>query len=929
MKTCFCGFWALKIDEIFKLTPDDIYRELNTSIKGLKKEEANERLQKYGYNEIKEVKKSSLLSRFLANFTHLLAILLWIASILSFIGGMPQLGWAIILVIIVNALFSFWQEFKAEQATESLKKMLPSYVKVIRDGHQEQILARELVPGDVIYLEEGDHIPADARLIEAFEMRTINAALTGESEPVRRNSDIILEDDVTLLQAPNIVFMGTSVASGSGTAIVYATGMDTQFGKIASLTQTIKIEQSPLQKQLTKVAQVIAYLSLVMGIFFFLLGLVMGRSLGDTFMFAIGIITANVPEGLLPTVTLALAMGVQRMAKRHALVKKLSSVETLGGATVICTDKTGTLTQNEMTVREIWTPLGIYNVSGVGYEPKGEFSIDDKKIDNNNLPKELSLLLKIGQLCNNSRLIRPTNENPAWGIIGDPTEGSLVVLAEKAGYTLENMLREYPRVSMLPFDSRRKRMSSIHKTGNDIYILTKGAPKETLSVCKYIINGNDGIKELEKTDIDRVIAQNDKFAESGLRVLAMAYKKIDGKNKEFSIETTENDLIFVGLVAMMDPPRPEVELAVKHAHKAGIKIIMITGDYGLTAESIARRIGIIKRLHPRIVIGNELDKMSEEDLKKELRNEEIIFARVAPEHKMKVVAALKEMGQVVAVTGDGVNDSPALKRADIGIAMGKSGTDVAREVATMVLTDDNFASIVNAIEEGRAVYDNVRKFITYIFAHLTPEAIPYILFSLFNIPVPITVMQILAIDLGTETLPALALGVEPPEPGVMDRPPRSPKEKLLNLSLFLRGYVLLGLISSVAVLAGYFWVLYSGGWHWGQILPSSMPLARKAATMSFLGIVIMQVANVFACRTEVASMFSVGFFKNKLLNIGVIFEIALTALLIYVPFLQKIFNTYSLSIKHWLFYLAFIPLLIGAEEIRKWLLRKKINEKNK
>ncbi|TCW39476.1 potassium/sodium efflux P-type ATPase [Thermohydrogenium kirishiense] len=918
----------MKIDDIFRLTEDELFSELNTSIKGLSTDEVNERLQKYGYNEIKEVKKSSMLSRFIANFTHLLAILLWIASILSFIGGMPQLGWAIILVIIVNALFSFWQEFKAEQATESLKKMLPSYVKVIRNGRQEQILARELVPGDLIYLEEGDHVPADARLIEAFEMRTINAALTGESEPVRRTSDVVLDEDVSLLQSPNIVFMGTNVASGSGTAVVYATGMNTQFGKIASLTQTISVEQSPLQKQLTRVAKVIALLSLVMGVFFFLLGLFMGRSLVDTFMFAIGIITANVPEGLLPTVTLALAMGVQRMAKRHALVKKLSSVETLGGATVICTDKTGTLTQNEMTVREIWTPVAFYNVSGVGYEPKGDFYVDDKKIDSKNLPNELSLLLKIGLLCNNSRLVRPTDENPSWSIIGDPTEGSLVVLAEKAGFTLEEMLREYPRISQLPFDSRRKRMTSIHKYGKEIYVFTKGAPKETLSVCNYILS-DDGVKKLEQSDIDNIVKQNDKFAESGLRVLAMAYKIMDNENKEYTVEDTETDLIFVGLVAMMDPPRPEVELAVKQAHKAGIKIIMITGDYGLTAESIARRIGIVKGPRPRIITGNELDKMSDEDLKKELKNKEIIFARVAPEHKMKVVAALKEMGEVVAVTGDGVNDSPALKRADIGIAMGKSGTDVAREVATMVLTDDNFASIVNAIEEGRAVYDNVRKFITYIFAHLTPEAIPYILFSLFNIPVPITVMQILAIDLGTETLPALALGVEPPEPGVMDRPPRSPKEKLLNLSLFLRGYVLLGIISSIAVLSGYFWVLLSGGWHWGQTLPLTDPLARKAATMSFLGIVIMQVANVFACRTEVASMFSVSFFKNRLLNIGVVFEIVLTALLIYVPFLQKIFDTYPVSLKHWLFYVAFMPILIGAEEIRKYILRRKIASNQK
>lgn len=920
---------TLKINDAFKLTEDELFKELKSSIKGLTSEEAKSRLQEYGYNEIKEAKKSSALSRFLANFTHLLAILLWIASALSFVGGMPQLGWSIILVIIINALFSFWQEFKAEQATESLKKMLPSYVKVVRDGHQEQMLVRELVPGDVIHLDEGDHVPADARLIEAFEMRTINAALTGESEPVRRTSDVILEEDVTLLQASNIVFMGTSVSSGSGTAVVYATGMDTQFGKIASLTQTIEVEESPLQKQLEKVARFIAYLSLIMGVFFFLLGLIMGRSLKDTFMFAIGIITANVPEGLLPTVTLSLAIGVQRMAKRHALVKKLSSVETLGGATVICTDKTGTLTQNEMTVREIWTPANDYTVTGAGYEPKGNFLVNEKEIDVKNPPYELSMLLKIGLLCNNSRILKPSDEHPSWGIIGDPTEGALVVLAEKAGLTQEDTLREYRLVSQLPFDSRRKRMSTIHKSGKDIFAFTKGAPKETVSVCTHILRGENKVEKIEQRDIDSIIEQNDKFAQEGLRVLAMAYKTVDNPPNEYTIENTESDLIFVGLTSMMDPPRTEVEEAVKLAHKAGIKIIMITGDYGLTAESIARRIGIINSPHPRVIIGNELDKMSDDDLKKELKNKDIIFARVAPEDKMKVVSALKELDEVVAVTGDGVNDTPALKRADIGIAMGKSGTDVAREVATMVLTDDNFGSIVSAIEEGRAVYDNVRKFITYIFAHLTPEAIPYILFSLFNIPVPITVMQILAIDLGTETLPALALGVELPEPGVMDRPPRSPKEKLLNLSLFLRGYVLLGLISSAAVLSGYFLILYRGGWHWGQVLASTTPLARQAATMSFLGIVLMQVANVFACRTEVASMFKIGLFTNKLLDAGVVFELALTAVLIYVPPLQNVFGTYPVSFNYWLFYVAFFPLLIAAEEIRKRAVRKRINAENK
>ena len=916
----------MKKNNVFRLTNEELFKELDSSILGLTKDEASSRLRTQGFNEISKVKKASNLSKILSNFTHTLAILLWIASILSFIGGMPQLGWAIIAVIIINALFSFWQEFKAEQATESLEKMLPSYAKVIRGGRREEILSRELVIGDLIYLEEGYKVPADARLIEAYNMRTINAALTGESEPVRRISDIMLEEDISLIRSPNIVFMGTNVSSGSGTAVVYATGMDTEFGNIASLTRTIKNDKSPLQKQLSKVANIIAYLSLAMGIFFFILGLAMGRPLNYAFMFAIGIITANVPEGLLPTVTLSLAIGVQRMAKKHALVKKLSSVETLGGTTVICTDKTGTLTQNEMTVREIMTYEANYKVSGVGYEPKGDFLIGDTIIDKTNLPYELLMLLKIGLLCNNSRINKPTDDKPFYSIIGDPTEGSLVVLAGKAGLEMEDLSRENKLISVVPFDSKRKRMSTIRNMEKDTYILTKGAPKEVLSVCSHILKGDGKVGKLQQEDIDRIVAENDKFALSGLRVLAMAYRKAEGIGGEFTPENCETDLIFVGLTTMMDPPRPEVENAVKRAHKAGIKIIMITGDYGLTAESIARRIGIIKDLHPRIITGDELETISSEDLKKALKCEEIIFARIAPEQKMKIVETLMEMGEIVAVTGDGVNDAPALKKADIGIAMGKSGTDVAREASNMVLTDDNFASIISAVEEGRAVYDNVRKFIAYIFAHLTPEAIPYILFSIFNIPLPITVMQILAIDLGTETLPALALGMEPPEPGVMHRPPRSPKEKLLNLPVFLRGYVLLGLITSAAVLCGYFWVLYSGGWYWGEVLAPGDHLATEACTMTFLGIVIMQVANVFTCRTEVASIFKLKLLSNKILNIGVIFELALTAVLIYVPIMQGIFGTYPVPITCWLFYLPFIPVLIGAEESRKWFIRRRLNK---
>jgi potassium/sodium efflux P-type ATPase len=915
----------MRVENAHKYDLEKLYETLGTSRRGLTQNEAQQRLQKYGPNEIKKLKGTPLWRRFLDNFTNLLAILLWVASALSFISGQPLTGWAIILVIVINAIFSFWQEFRAERATESLKNMLPLYAKVLRDGEERKVLASEVVPGDILFLEEGDHVPADARLIESFGLQVVNAALTGESEPVRRSSDTV-KDDIPEIEAPNMVFMGTDVVSGTGVGIVCATGMDTEFGKIASLIQNIKEELSPLQKQINNVAQTIVYLSVGMGVFFFVFSISVGRPLADAFMFSIGIIAANVPEGLLPTVTLSLAVAVQRMAARHALVKKLSSVETLGSASVICTDKTGTLTKNEMTVKDIWSPEGHFNVTGVGYAPEGEFVRDDgTKLDEKAINDSLSLLLEIGVFSNNGKLIKPSEDNPNWTIAGDPTEASLLVVAEKAHISVDDLLTKNERVFVLPFDPARKRMTSINKYNGKLYAFTKGAPKETLSVCSYI--QKDGhIDPLTQEDIDVIMEQNDKFAKDGLRVLAMAYREVPQK-RSYEADEVEKDLIFVGLVGMMDPPRPEVADAVKLAKRAGIKIIMITGDYGLTAESIARKIGIVQSDKPVIVTGAELSAMDDEKLKEILKNEEVIFARCAPEDKLRIVSALKEMGQIVAVTGDGVNDTPALRKADIGIAMGKSGTDVAREVAEMVLTDDNFASIVAAVEEGRAIFDNIRKFITYIFSHLTAEAIPYILFSLFNIPLPLTVMQILAIDLGTETLPALALGTEPPEPGIMERPPRPASERLLNAGVFLRGYVLLGLIDSLGSLSGYFWVLTRGGWHWGQMLPINSPLAREAATMTFLGIVIMQVANAFACRTEVASMFKVSVMKNKLLLGGIAFELVFTALLIYVPFLQNIFGTYPVPITYWLFFLPFTPLLIGAEELRKYVYRRKLNRK--
>jgi P-type Ca2+ transporter type 2C len=922
---------------IAQLTPEKVYSELGSSRRGLKTAEVAARIEKYGENRIPEVKKRSMVLVFLANFYHTFALLLWFSAVLAYIAQMPELCWAIIGVVVINALFSFWQEFKAEKATEALKKLVPQFAKVIRDGEVQQILAVELVPGDLLVLEEGDSISADARLVEEFELRCNNATFTGESEPANRTADAIGKKEITILEAPNFVFSGTSVAAGSGKAVVFATGEETQFGHVAMLTQTVHVDLSPLQKEVNKVALIVAFLAIAVGGALFVAGYSLAKlALADAAIFAIGMIVANVPEGLLPTLSLALATAVQKMVKENALVKKLSSVETLGSATVICTDKTGTLTQNEMTVRKIWTNQEEVDVLGVGYDPTGSFMVGDKALEIADAATRLSAVLKASSFCNNAKLNPPNEDKPGWTILGDPTEAALLVATRKAGFDYIASMETEKRIYELPFESVRKRMSAIHivrdiglfpdaktkagATHEVAYI--KGAPREVLELCTHVlING----KAEKMTDVQRenILERNDAFAMEALRVLAFAYKENPAKEKNYTVESVENNLTFVGLMAMIDPPRPEVEAAVKECQKAHIRVIMITGDYGLTAESIARRIGIVKGDNVRILTGVELDNMETEELDHILKSEQVLFARVAPDHKLLIATRLKEMGEVVAMTGDGVNDAPALKKADIGVAMGIAGTDVAKEAADVILLDDNFATIVNAISEGRAVYDNIKKFIVYIFAHLGPEAIPFIIFILFRTPLPITPMQIIAIDLGTETLPALALGVEKAEPDIMLRPPRSKKDTLLNKGVLLRAYLFIGLIEGALVVLAYFWVLLRSGWHVGTIAPIGSPLMMEASTMSFLAIVATQVGTVVACRTNRESVFKIGFLSNPWIIWGLVFEIGITAFLIYIPPVAKFFGMFPLGVRDWLFVLPFPFIVFFAEEGRKWFVRRR------
>lgn len=920
-------------ESYISLTVEQVLQELGTGINGLTDEDASSRLKEYGPNVLKQKKGTPLLKKFVYNFTNLLALLMWAGSVLAFLIDLNTIGWAIILVIIVNALFSFWQEYKAEKAIEALRDLIPSFARVIRNGKEEKVHSSNVVPGDIVIFDEGDNIPADARLISTHELRVDNSVFSGESRPGYKTSDMFHHsEEFVWTEMPNLVFAGTSVVSGNGSAVIIATGMSSEIGKIATLTQSVKEELSPLQKEINKLTKIIALVAIGLGITFLAIGTwVAGLSLAASALFALGIILGNVPEGLLPTVTLSLAVAVQRMSKRNVLIKKLSSVETLGSTNVICTDKTGTLTTNQISVRKFWIDNKVVEVSGTSYEPSGEFIFSangrEKVPDEFFNRTDFNLLAETSILCSTANLFSPTEDKKFWTISGDPTEGALLVMAGKAKYSVSQERNIYPLLKRFPFESIRKRMSSIHALPGGIKrAFVKGSPKEMLSLStKIMINQQSvPITENYKNELTEVI---DNMARDGLRILALAYKDIKETDlNKLTNEDVERDLTLIGVTAMYDPPRPEVEGAISECREAGIRVVMITGDYEVTALSIARQVGIVNSDKAKVITGAMLAGMSDEHLTEELR-EEVVFARVNPEHKFRIVKAFKELGNVVAVTGDGVNDAPALKRADIGIAMGIRGTDVAKEAADMILSDDNFASIVAGIEEGRAVFDNIRKFITYIFAHLVPEVVPFGVYAIFRTPVPITPLQILAIDLGTETLPALALGTEKPEKDIMKMPPRSKSKGLIDRSVLLRGYAWLGILNAFFVMVAYFWILFRGGWQPGMQLEQNdlsftNPLHLEATTIVFVGIIVLQFANLLTIRSEHKSVFQIGFFSNKLIFWGIGFAIVFTAAIIYIPSLQKIFNTTGLGLLEWVILFLFSAVIFLIEEFRKYLFQK-------
>ena len=890
-------WWQLGIEETVSSLDSDLSS-------GLTDDQAATRLQKYGPNQLKEKKGPSPLSIFLGQFQD---FIIWVLIAAAIVSGFLQ-EWvdaiAIIAIVVLNAILGFIQEYRAEKSLAALRKLSSPTSKVIRDGQHNIIPSPDLVPGDVIELEAGDNIPADSRLAWLTSNFTVQeASLTGESTPVAKTTFALEEKQVPLADRANIVYMGTSVTSGKAKALVVETGMQTELGKIAEMVQEIKRETTPLQKKLEEFGKWIVYLCFILVAAVFLLEWLRGGKIIDVFLTAVSLAVAAIPEGLPAVVTIALALGVKRMVRRHALIRKLPSVETLGCATVICSDKTGTLTKNEMTVQMVFAGGELFKVTGVGYEPKGEFLLNDKPINPDDYP-DLNKSLLCGVLCNGAQLEK---SDGGYKIFGDPTEAAILTSSAKFGLWKNELEKQWTFQDEIPFDSERKKMTIIRKDEGRFIAFVKGAPDVFLNDCTEI-EQNGTVKTLDSLDKKRILSVNDELASSGMRVLAVGYRHLDKIPDRQEAALVEKNLIFVGLFAMTDPPREEVKDVMRKCDTAGIKTVMITGDHKNTAVAIARQLGFFKK-DSLALTGEELDKMDDEELKNQVKKTPV-YARVSPEHKLKIVRAWRKHNDVVAMTGDGVNDAPALKEADIGVAMGITGTDVTKEVSDMVITDDNFASIVAAIEEGRGIYDNIKKFIHYLLSCNTGEILVMFVSSLIGLPAPLLPIQILWINLITDGLPALALGVDPIDPDIMKRPPRAPNEGVITKQ---RAFLMLAQGSFIAVcsLLAFSFVLF--------VEKEGIERARTAA---FVVLACSQLFHAFNCRSMTESLFKIGVFTNKNLVLATGLSFLLQMMVVYIPFLQTVFKTEPLAGFDWFLVVAISSFPLWAMEITK-----KINKK--
>jgi Ca2+-transporting ATPase len=914
------------------LAAEDTLKQLNTKMEsGLSSQTANKRLAEFGLNQLLEKPRPSFFTLVLNQLKSFVIIILLVASVISALLGDYVEAGAIMAIVVLNAVLGVIQESRAEEALAALKKLAAPEAQVMRDGRRVTVPARELVPGDIIFLEAGNYVPADIRLLEAVNLKVEEAALTGESLAVEKDAGIILESNVPVGDRRNTVFMGTLISYGRGRGVVVSTGMHTQLGLIATMLQAVEEEETPLQKRLDQLGKILGWATLGICAVVFAVGIIRThgslQEIVDIFMIAVSLAIAAVPEGLPAIVTISLALGMREMVKRHALIRRLASVETLGSATIICSDKTGTLTQNEMTVTRLWADGQFVNVSGSGYKPEGEFRLNNTSINLDDYPA-IKTVLWIGALNNDAQMDETLDENnnKTYRIIGDPTEGSLLVAAAKAGAMYEELLAAYPRIQEVPFDSVRKRMITLHAVNKplkedfspfvdnryirQVAVVVKGAPDLIMGLCTKYQTQEGDVHDLDERTRQRILDANDVMTKDALRVLGLAYRIIPTLPDKINPEELEQDLVFAGLSGMIDPPRAEVTPALNTASNAGIRTMMITGDYPNTARAIAESIGLLKPGR-KVLSGENIAQYSAEELQAIVRETDV-FARVSPEHKLQIVDALRTNGEIVAMTGDGVNDAPAIKQADIGVAMGITGTDVAKETADMVLTDDNYASIVSAIEQGRIIYSNIRKFVYFLISCNVAEICVIFLATVFGWPPPLTAIQLLWLNLITDGAPALALGTEKGDPDIMRQKPRPTKEPIINRYMQI-GIIIQTVAITTVTLTAYYIGRYTDPQH-----------IEFAETMAFVTLSCSELLRAYTARSEYYPLLKIGMFGNKFMNLAVLSSLVLILLVVYVPFLQVVFNTQSLG---WVQWTEILPLLIipsVAAEVTKLIFARRL-----
>jgi P-type Ca2+ transporter type 2C len=876
------------------LPAEAVYARLTSTPQGLTVAEAARRLAEHGPNELQAVQRISPWALLFEQFQNVLIIILLIATALSAFLGHGVEAIAIAVIVLFAVLLGFVQEYRAERAIEALRQMAAPTAAVLRDGQEVEVPARDVVVGDVTLLRAGDKVPADVRLLEAINLQIEEAALTGESLPVEKHTTPLSNPDLAIGDRKNMGYAGTVVTYGRGSALVVATGMDTEFGRIAQMLQGVETGKTPLQVNLDKVGHTLARAAFVVVAIIVALGLFRGQPFIEMLIFGIALAVAVVPEALPAVVTISLALGVQRMVKRNALMRRLPAVETLGSTSVICSDKTGTLTKDEMTARKILVAGQTLEVTGAGYEPQGQFSREGATLEPSS---ELKLLLQAAALASDAHIAQDES-NRRWDVKGDPTEGALIVAAAKAGLNKAQLDQQFPRTGEIPFTSETKRMTTLHTGASGEIAYSKGAPEIILESCARQLTA-EGEKPLDPASREKILEAARQMASDALRVLAIA------SNPNATLKTAERDMTFLGLIGMIDPPRPEVKDAIRTCEEAGIKVVMITGDHPLTAQAVARELGLLKT--GRVITGAELEAMSDTDFEREVESLEV-YARVSPAHKLRVVTALQKKGHIVAMTGDGVNDAPALKKADIGIAMGITGTDVTKEAAAMTLTDDNFASIVAAVEEGRGIFGNIKKYLMYLLSSNIGEIGLMAGASLLGLPLPLSAVQILYVNLATDGLPALALAVDPPERDLMRRKPRNPRT-----GIFTRPVITLmsvgGVWSALVNLSLFAWARSSGR------------SIEEAMTMTFASLVLIQFFKAYNFRSDRHSALHRPW-ANRWLNLAILWELILLALIIYLPFLHEPFGTYSLSLVDWLIVILLSFTVSPVLEAAKWLQRR-------